>query len=458
MPFVRPSQTIKSVSFRLTAAYAGLFALSVGILALVTYLSVTAELSREFHGRIQAESGALESDYKAGGVKQVLRAISDRQRGRLTDGLDFTLYDSAGRHLFGSLPVIACQRGWTTLSGPPDGDEAPGQLEQLGVYVTPLPNGLCLLVGDDWGEVNNFGVLILKTFGWVLALSLTMAVAGGLFLSSEFLKRIEAITKTAEAIIEGDINRRIPRRSAPDDLDRLAATLNRMLDRTSSLTERLKHLSNDIAHDLRTPLGRLRRQLEEGRSQTLTPDEYRDILEHSVEEVDGILNMFSAILRIAQIESGNRRSGFKRFCLSDLVADICETFEPALEEDGRILRQNIEPDLWIHGDQELLTLSLANLLENAATHTPVDSRITVSLKSAGGHVELGVADDGAGVPEADRNQIFRRFYRLESSRTTAGNGLGLSIVAAVAELHAAEVSAADNAPGLKVAIVFPAAA
>jgi len=454
---VRLTQTLKSASFKLTAVYTALFALSVGLLAAVTYVSVTAELSREFHGRILAESTALEADYKAGGVRQVIRAISDRQRGRLDDGLDFTLYDSSGRHLFGDLPVVTCSRGWTTLTGPPDGDEAPGQLEQLGVYITPLPNGLCLLVGDDWGEVANFGTVILKTFGWVFLLSLTLAVAGGLFLSSEFLKRIEAITRTLEAIIEGDMRRRVPRRGAPDDLDRLAATLNRMLDRTSSLTESLKHLSNDIAHDLRTPLGRLRRQLDTARLQTLPPEDYRAVIEQSVGELDDILGMFSAILRVAQIESGNRRSGFQRLCLSDLVTDICDTFGPAFEEDGRTLRQEIEPDLWIQGDQELVTLSLANLLENASTHTPLDSRITVFLRKLRGGVELDVSDDGPGVPEGERKRIFQRFYRLEASRTTAGNGLGLSIVAAVADLHAAELKAGDNHPGLKVAILFPAA-
>jgi signal transduction histidine kinase len=455
---VRLKQTLKSASFRLTAAYAGLFAVSVGVLAAVTYFSVEAELNREFQGRIVSESSALEADYKAGGVRQVLRAISDRQRGRLTDGLDFTLFDGSGRHLFGTLPIVPCKRGWTTLTGPPDGDEPPGEMERLGVFITPLPGGQCLLVGDDLGDVENFGALILKTFGWVFLLSLTMAIAGGLFLSSEFLKRIEAITRTAEAIIEGDITRRIPRRSAPDDLDRLAATLNRMLDRTSSLTESLKHLSNDVAHDLRTPLGRLRRELETARTAALSPKDYRAVIEQSVTEVDDILNLFSAILRISQIESGNRRSGFERFCLSALVADVCETFGPALEEDGRTLRQEIEPDLWIQGDHELVTLSLANLLENAAAHTPLDATITVSLRKAGDSVELDVADDGDGVPESERKRIFQRFYRMEASRTTPGNGLGLSIVAAVAEVHGAQLAAADNHPGLRIAMVFPATA
>ena len=275
---MRLSQTLKSASFKLTAAYAGLFALSVGVLAAVTYVSVQSELSREFHGRILAESSALEADYKSGGVKQMTRAIADRQRGRLTDGLDYALFDAGGRHLFGSLPRVACHRGWTTLTGPPDGDEAPGELERLAVYITPLPSGLCLLVGDDWGEVEDFGAVILKTFGWVMLLSLTMAVAGGIFLSSKFLKRIDTINKTAEAIIAGDITRRIPRRGAPDDLDRLAATLNRMLDRTNGLMDSLKHLSNDIAHDLRTPLGRLRRHLDFAQRRALSPDEHRAVI------------------------------------------------------------------------------------------------------------------------------------------------------------------------------------
>jgi signal transduction histidine kinase len=442
----------------LTAAYVGLFALSVGVLAAITYFSLKSELTREFQGRILSESSALEADYKAGGVPQVLRAIADRQRGQLVDGLDFTLYDAGGHHLFGSMPVVSCTKGWTTIVGPPDGDEPPGELEKLGVYVTPLPKGLCLLVGDDWGEVENYITLILKTFGWVFLLSLTMAVGGGLFLSSEFLKRIEAMTRTAEAIIEGDIRRRLPRREAPDDLDRLAATLNRMLDRTNSLMERIKHLSNDIAHDLRTPLGRLRRQLDEARTSDLTREEYRAVLEQSVIEVDGILSTFGAILRIAQIESGSRRSGFQRLCLSELVTDVCETFVPVFEEDGRFLTHEIVPNLWIQGDQELVTLSLANLIENAATHTPPGSHVGVSLAPIHGQVALTVADNGPGVPEAERTRIFQRFYRLESSRTTPGNGLGLSIVAAIADLHTAQISAEDNQPGLRIAMSFPIAA
>ena len=360
--------------------------------------------------------------------------------------------------MFGTAPLVSCVRGWTVLTGPPDGDEEPGEIEKLGVYITPLSGGLCLLVGNDWGQVQKFGALILKTFGWIFLLSSTMAIGGGLFLSSRFLKRIETITRTAEAIIEGDIDRRVPRRRAPDDLDRLAATLNRMLDRTTGLMESLKHLSNNIAHDLRTPLGRLRQALDAARDCELSPAEYRALIGKGVEDLDGILEMFSAILRIAQIESGNRRAGFQRFCLSQLVGDVCETFAPALEEDGRSLRQDIEADLWIYGDPELLTLSLANLLENANLHTPQRAQIRVSLARKQGGITLSVADNGAGVPGAETKRIFQRFYRLEASRTTAGNGLGLSLVAAVADLHTAELFATDNQPGLKIGMTFSPAA
>jgi signal transduction histidine kinase len=455
---VRISRTLKSASFKLAAAYVVLFALSVSVLAAVTYFSVTGELARLFHARVETEAHALETVYRQSGEAQLLRDIAERRSARRPGGMVYGLFDAKGKALAGTMRSVPCKRGWTVIEGPPDGDEAPGQLERLGVYVAPLSSGQCLLVGDDWGLIEDYGSVILKVFLWVSALSLTLAVAGGLILSGEFLKRIESITRTAEAIIEGDMQRRIPRRAAPDDLDRLAATLNRMLDRTSHLMDSLKHLSNNIAHDLRTPLGRLRRTLDGALEKEAEPWEYRLALEQGVAEVDAILEMFVAMLRIAQIESGNRRSGFTRFDLSSVVADICESFAPSFEEDGKCVVEEIEPDLWIMGDQELVTLSLANLLENAHLHTPPGTRVTVSLKRLGMMVELSVADDGLGVPEAARAQIFQRFFRLESSRTTAGNGLGLSIVAAVADLHAAELSAKDNAPGLKIDISFPVAA
>ncbi|HEY2009580.1 MAG TPA: HAMP domain-containing sensor histidine kinase [Rhizomicrobium sp.] len=447
---MRLAQTIKSASFKLALAYVLLFAASFGVLAVITYFSVTSELSRQFHRRIVTETHSLETDFRLGGVAQLLRTISERQRGHLVGGLDYSLIDRQGTHLFGTMPIVPCKPGWTTIFGPPDGDEAPGEMEQLGVYVTPLPNGMCLFVGNDWGEVQNYGRLVLQTFAWVFLLSLTLAAAGGLFLSSAFLRRIETIRQTADAIIRGDIRRRIPRRKAPDELDKLAATLNLMLDRMTGLMDSLRHLSNNIAHDLRTPLGRMQRLLETARNEKMTVTEYQAAIETCAQELDGVLEMFSAILRISQIESGNRRNGFRKFDFSNLVLETCETFSPAFEEDGKTLNHDVEPGLSIYGDPELLTLSLSNLLENANLHTPTPATVSVSLRHVGGLVELAVSDNGKGVPEPMREKIFERFFRVDSSRATAGNGLGLSIVAAVTELHAGRVFAEDNNPGLRI--------
>ena len=447
-------QLFKSASFRFTAAYVGLFIVSVSILAGLVYFSATAELERTIHMRIVVESDALRAEYARGGTDQLLQAIAERQRSRLIGGLDYALYDGDGKRLFGNLSAVPCTKGWVTFSGPPDGDEPAGELEKLGVLITPLPNGHCLLVGDDIGKIRKFGSLILDSFGWVLLVTVMLAVAGGIFLSSRVLRRIETINRTAEAIIEGDISRRIPRRGTPDDLDRLAATLNRMLDRMTGLMESLRHISNDVAHDLRTPLGRLRHSLEEASRTASSPEEYRAAIDRAVAEVDGILDTFGAILRIAQIESGSRRREFQRLRISDLVADVCDTFAPSMEDAGKTLRTDIQQNLWIQGDRELLVQSLVNLLENAIAHTPAGVVVTVSLREGHEGIVLAVADNGVGVPEAERELVFERFYRLERSRTAAGSGLGLSIVAAVAELHDAELSASDNKPGLKIAMVF----
>jgi len=455
---VRLAQILRSASFKLTAAYVGLFTVSVGLLALLVYFSATSEFQRQMHTRVVAESNALTAEYAHGGRDELLEAIAERQRGRLIGGLDYTLYDSTGHKLFGNLPATRCTRGWTTVTGPPDGDEPAGEMEELGVQVTPLSNRYCLLVGDDLGKVRKLGSLILDSFGWVFLLTVTLAFLGGTFITSRVLKRIEAINRTAEAIIEGDMTKRIPLRGADDDLDRLAATLNRMLDRMTALMESIRHVSNDVAHDLRTPLGRLRRALEEtGRSDS-SPEEFRAALERSVIQVDSILETFGAILRIAQIESGSRRGAFQRLSLSDLVADVCETFGPSLEETGKTLTVTIEPGLWVHGDRELLVQSLANLLENGIAHTTQGANITVSLKATGHVLVLSVADNGPGVPEEARQSIFKRFYRLEHSRATPGSGLGLSIVAAVADLHGARLVASDNKPGLKIELKFVMAA
>ncbi|MDR3526839.1 MAG: HAMP domain-containing sensor histidine kinase [Rhizomicrobium sp.] len=454
---MRLAQTLRSASFKLAFAYVALFTVSVGVLAGLTYFLVVSRLDAEFRNHIAGESQTLAAEFRSGGAKQLLQAIGERQRNRLVGGLDYTLLDPTGRRLSGTLQQSGCRVGWFTLSGPPDGDEPNGELEQLAALGTALPHAYCLMVGDDIGKVRGFGSLVLRTFGWVMLVSLSFAVAGGLLLSSRFLKRIDSINRTAEAIIEGDIRQRIPRRGVPDDLDRLAATLNRMLDRSADLMESLRHVTSDIAHDLRTPLGRLRNQLEDARATAATPEQFQCAAERAIREVDGLLETFSAILRIAQIESGSRRTGFRTLSLSALVSDVCESFADSIVEAGKVLHTAVAPAIFVFGDHELLTQALVNVLENAIVHTPPATLISITLQQSSADVRLIVSDNGIGVPATEQGQIFKRFFRLERSRSTTGNGLGLSIVAAVSQLHGGSVCATDNHPGLRVEMLFPAA-
>jgi signal transduction histidine kinase len=330
-----------------------------------------------------------------------------------------------------------------------------GELERLLVFRQPLSPDLWLVVGDDVGRLRQLGDDFLRVFSIGLLLALTLAAGGGAAVSLTFLKRIDSITRTAEAIIEGDIGQRISLRGSGDDLDRLANTLNRMLDRIGLLMETLRHVSTDIAHDLRTPLSHLRHALDDARERASDIGEYKAAVERAVNETDAILETFSAILRIAQIESGSRRAGFRRINLSGIVSDVAQTFAPTAEEQGHALVPEIEKDLQIVGDRELITQLTANLIDNAIRHTPSGAKIWLRLSTKNDAVFLEVCDNGIGVPPSERDKIFNRFYRGEASRTTPGNGLGLSLVSAVASLHWATIAVLDNEPGLKVQVEFP---
>jgi signal transduction histidine kinase len=290
--------------------------------------------------------------------------------------------------------------------------------------------------------------------GWALLAFLVLTLAAGALLSSAFLRRVDAIARTAEAIIDGDLGSRVPLRGTNDNFDRLSATLNRMLDQIHLLMESLSQVSNDIAHALRTPLGRLRQRLEVARATSKANSKCTTTIDAALDETDNILDTFSALLRIAQIESGTRTAGFREIDLSKLFETVSEAFSAAAEDGGRTLTAKIAPSLNFWGDGDLISEMLANLLDNAIRHTPQGAHIEVSLVNDGSQLVATVADDGPGVPKSDRERIFRRFYRVEGSIRTAGTGLGLSLVAAVAELHGMKFCATDNKPGLRVTLIF----
>jgi signal transduction histidine kinase len=309
-----------------------------------------------------------------------------------------------------------------------------------------------LLVGENRYRAVKAREAILQAFGWVTVITLLLAAGGGAALGVGFLRRIEAINRTTRSIMDGDLSQRVPTRGGEDEMDRLAINLNAMLDRIQGLMESLKRVSDDIAHDLRTPLSRLRHRLESARA-TLGP-ESGPVIEQSISELDAILETFSALLRIAQIESGARRAAFFEVSLERILSTVAEAYEAVAEDRRQTLTVRAERSSPVLGDRELLTQMAANLVENAIRHCPAGVNITAHLRDEAGAPTLSVTDTGPGIPAPERDKVFRRFYRLEASRTTPGSGLGLALVKAVAELHGATVELSDNHPGLRVSIRF----
>lgn len=447
---------LRTASFRLSALYAVLFGGSVLLLGAVAFWSTRSALEQQVTRRIVAEMTLLEQEFRSNGLDHLVATVQHRTRAKAN--LDYFVVDSAGKRLAGDLPPVADRLGWVEIDAGQDANgEQSGEKERVRALVKQLDGGFRLGVGEDLQQVGEMEDTFLGVLAFALGIVLVLGIGGGLLLGAGFLRRVDAITRTADAIIAGDLSRRIERTGSRDDFDRLSATLNAMLDRIAGLMDNLRQVSNDIAHDLRTPLSRLRQGLEEAKDRDLAAADYKGVVERAVEEADALLETFLALLRIAQIEAGTRRSAFRRVDLSDVMRTVVEAYAPAAEERGSTLRAEITDDVQIDGDRELLTQLIANLVENALHHTPPRTTITLRLSRPPAGAVAEVADTGPGIPGEEREKVFRRFYRLEHSRTTAGNGLGLSMVAAIVELHHAAIELFDNEPGLRVVIRFPPA-
>ena len=284
-----------------------------------------------------------------------------------------------------------------------------------------------------------------------------LGLVGGTMMSWSMLRRVEAINETSREIMAGDLSRRVPAHGTGDEFDQLASNLNEMLDKIQTLMDGVRQVSDNIAHDLKTPLARLRNRLEQVREQAPAHDEEkRALIDRAVNEADSLLATFNALLRIARIESGKSRGAFADVDLAALTHDVVELYEPVAEENGQTLSSNINVNKHISGDRDLLFQALANLMDNAVKYTPPGGRLELSVADSPAGVAIEVADSGPGIPAEQRENVFQRFYRLDESRSTPGNGLGLSLVRAVALLHDAEVELRDNAPGLRVRLTLPA--
>jgi signal transduction histidine kinase len=442
----------RSASLRLAALYTLAFTAAVVVLGLVTLMTTRAALSRQFDDRILSETAALAQEFRVEGLIGVSEAVQERDR---TPGaLDYGLEDPDGRPIAGRLAGRSAASGWSTLAL----REAGGDRENIRVHATTLSRGYRLLVGGDDESIEAVDNLLVSRFALATIGVVMIGLAGGYGLARGMGRRIAAITDAAEAIIDGDLSRRVPGARSDDDLDRLAATFNRMLDRIAALMDSLRQVSSDIAHDLRTPLTRLRGRLEANLGPSAGAAEQTAAIEGALTDLDAILATFAALLRIAQIEGGARRSAFQPIDLAAIARTVVDAFAPSAEDAGQRLELEGLESLTIDGDRELITQMLVNLVENGLRHAGPRAWVRVRCAVQRGRPVLSVVDDGPGVPDSERERLFDRFHRLEASRSTPGSGLGLSMVSAVAKLHGADVSLHDADPGLDVRVTFPAGA
>ena len=451
------NRVFQTESFRLAAIYAGLFIGSMAILIVLVYLIVSHALESNLLQDSADDLLSIHKAYASELLKKPNRAIHEAKEmidARLlaADNDDvFLLQDGAGKRFAGNLPAMTPKPGILRLSlRTANGGERP--ILGRGEFLAP---NIYAFVGRGVVKATETENDVLRAFGLVLVASLVLASVGGFLLSRSFLRRVDAITGTCRAIMAGRLGDRIPvARGAHNELDQLADTINDMLDRIGALMDSLRQVSNDIAHDLRTPLAHLRYRLE--RIESTPPEECAAAVDAAIADADNLLAMFAALLRIAQIEAGARQAGMEDVDLVPLLVRVGDLYKPLMDDAEHKFETRLSPCVPVRGDPQLLLQLFANLLDNAVHHTPAGTPITLSAHMDEGRPTVIVADEGQGIPLEDRQKVFRRFFRCEQSRTTPGSGLGLALVSAIVDLHSADISLRDNSPGLQVVVKFSA--
>lgn len=455
-----PRRFMRSAGIRFGAIYALVFVLSTLVLAAFLWWSTAGLLDRQTDTAINADTQGLAERYAEGGVPALITTIEQRLAGNVDDDAIYLLADPSLKYLAGNLerwPISgASESEWYELAIRRAG--IPGIAR---VHYFMLPGGFHLLVGRDVEVRVQMARLLTDALLWAAGAAVVLGVAGSLAVRGLFRATLRDVSATATAISAGDLSRRVPIKGRGDEFDRLAETINDMLDRIGRLMDGVRHVSNAIAHDLRTPIARARARLEDAAVHANGETELRAAIDRAQADLDGIIGIFQALLRIVEIEAGSRRSAFAAFNLAPVLTDMVELYEPVAESRGQELRGWISGQLPVYGDRDMIQQAVANLLDNALKFSPPGGRIeiTAEVSRESGVSEVAtvtVADEGAGMSEADRARATERFFRAESARSTPGSGLGLALVQAVASLHGGSLRLHDNAPGLRAALHLPA--
>jgi signal transduction histidine kinase len=463
---------IRTTAFRLTLAYLFLFALFAASLLGYFAWNTRRLITEQITSTVNAETGEISEIFARRGLRDLVSTIENRA---LRPGANLYLVTApTGQAIAGNVgslaPGVMATTGWSETAYRRLDEQDTADHRAL-VRVSELSSGFRLLIGRDLEERRRLFGIVAKAAQWSILIVVVLGLGGGIFVARRVLRRIDAMTGTTRRIMAGDLSGRLPVGRSGDELDRLAENLNAMLERIEALMMGLKEVSDNIAHDLKTPLTRLRNRAEEALAKSGSETEYRTALERTIEESDGLIRTFNALLMIARAESGQARGNMDDFDAADVANGIHELYEPLAEDDGMTLRVKTVPAP-LHGNRELISQALANLVENAIKYgKPIpaaqplsadavagsDSReILIEAGRDGDQVLLSVTDRGPGIPQADRRHAVERFVRLEASRTQPGSGLGLSLASAVATLHGGELRLGDAHPGLTATLAIPA--
>ncbi|CAN5297726.1 HAMP domain-containing sensor histidine kinase [soil metagenome] len=456
-------RVVRTTAFKLSAIYLGLFSIFAAAFFVYVSFAIDQLLTQQLRETIAAELSGLADQARSGGLSGLVDAID--LRGRQPGASLYLITDAQQQPLAGNVSDIP-QNLLTRASGEPfvvtyeryspDTNE---RRHSALVQVVALPGGYHMLVGRDVGEREQFRKILGQSLFWAVGLMIGLALVSWFFVSRRVLKRIDSVSATSRRIMGGDLSGRLEITGTGDEFDRLAESLNAMLGRMETLLYGMKDVSDNIAHDLKTPLTRLRNRVE---AALAAPDSatHRAALEATIEESDQLIKTFNALLMIARIEAGLPDGAMSEIDSSGIVRDVAELYEPTAEENGVALVVEASDSVRFTGSRELLGRALANLVDNAIKHRDLSGagpkpRVVISERRDGDALVLKVADNGPGIPEADRERVLQRFVRLEKSRSQPGSGLGLSLVAAVVRLHHGTIELGDNAPGLVVTIRLP---
>lgn len=456
----RFGRLMRTTAFKLSAVYLGLFV--VFAVAVLGYISWNTQrlLDRQITENIESEINALAEQYRQGGIRRLIGVME--RRGRQSGSFLYVLVDLRGDSVSGNailrVPALDQRPGWmeARFNWPDEGEEV-RRLARIRVFV--LPTGFRLFVGRDLEERQRLQEVIRRARGWSLLMVLLLGGFTAWFVTSRVLRRVDAIAASSRMIMDGNLTERLPVTNTNDEFDRLSMHLNLMLDRIGDLMGGLRQLSDNVAHDLRTPLTRLRNGVEEALRKASTMEESRAALEKAIEESDGLIRVFDALLMIARAESGNLATSLQPVRLDEMVRGIAELYEPLAEDAGMLLRLEVQNGVMVQANRELLGRAISNLIDNALKYGLREKgELAISLMREGERLRLAVADRGPGIPLADRARVTERFVRLDESRGKPGFGLGLSLVSAIAHLHGGALLLEDNAPGLRAVLDLPIAA